>query len=53
MFFYAKVVLDNLTHQGSQAELEAELEAELADELEMEYFPDGLASAYNYPFPFH
>ncbi|KAH8693390.1 hypothetical protein GQ44DRAFT_595961, partial [Phaeosphaeriaceae sp. PMI808] len=38
MFLYAKVVLDNLMHQGS--------EAELADELKTENFPDGLNSAY-------
>jgi len=45
MFLYAKVVLDNLMHQGS--------EAELADELKTENFPDELNSAYGCPFPFH
>ncbi|RYP07648.1 hypothetical protein DL764_002385 [Monosporascus ibericus] len=38
MFLYAKVVLDNLMGQGSEAELE--------NELETENFPDGLDSAY-------
>ena len=45
MFLYAKVVLDNLMHQGS--------EAELADELKTENFPDGLSSAYGYTFLFY
>ena len=38
MFLYAKVVLDNLMDQGS--------EAELAEELEIENFPEELNSAY-------
>ncbi|RYP51599.1 hypothetical protein DL768_003106 [Monosporascus sp. mg162] len=38
MFLYAKVVLDNLMGQGSEAELE--------NELKTENFPDGLDSAY-------
>ena len=45
MFLYAKVVLDNLMDQGS--------EAELADELKAENFPDGLDAAYDCLFPFY
>jgi len=37
MFLYAKVVLDNLLNQGSQAEL--------AEELQTENFPEKLDSA--------
>jgi hypothetical protein len=44
MFLYAKVVLDNLMEQGSEAELE--------DELTTENFPDGLDSAYVNSFHF-
>lgn len=38
MFLYAKVVLDNLMDQSSEAEVEGELDTE--------NFPDGLDSAY-------
>jgi len=42
MFLYAKVVLDNLMDQGS--------EAELADELKSENFPVELNAAYDFLF---
>jgi hypothetical protein len=42
MFLYAKVVLDNLFFQGSQAELENELTTEI--------FPERIEAAYCNPF---